>query len=160
MTFGRLFGGLGGHLDDLRVSLEKGGILGAKPFHSSPISILQTCILGTSRCDFAVEAVTIFSQGWLRDAKLRAQRCILGHRGPASVRKQLPPSGIKTSESPRGSLTRIEYQLGYYSTRSTRINSYFGIVSDDLDGTNRGLSGHSFQRYLATDTPNPSSKII
>ena len=29
MTFGRLFGGLGGHLDDLRDTLEKGGILGA-----------------------------------------------------------------------------------------------------------------------------------
>ena len=29
MTFGRLFGGLGGHLDDLRDSLEKAGILGA-----------------------------------------------------------------------------------------------------------------------------------
>ena len=43
---------------------------------------------------------------------------------------------------------RIVYQLGHYSTRSTRINSDFGIVSDDLDGTNRGLSGHSFQWYL------------
>ena len=29
MTFGRLFGGLGGHLDDLRDTLENGGILGA-----------------------------------------------------------------------------------------------------------------------------------
>ena len=44
-------------------------------------------------------------------------------------------SGRITSESPGGSLTRIVYQLGHYSTRSTRINSDFGIVSDDLDGT-------------------------
>ena len=62
-------------------------------------------------------------------------------------------SGRITSESPGGSLTRIVYQLGHYSTRSTRINSDFGIVSDDLDGTNRGLSGHSFQRHLAIPRP-------
>ena len=62
-------------------------------------------------------------------------------------------SGRRISESPGGSLTRIVYQLGHYSTRSTRINSDFGIVSDDLDGTNRGLSGHSFQRHLAIPRP-------
>ena len=67
-------------------------------------------------------------------------------------------SGRKISESPGGSLTRIVYQLGHYSTRSTRINSDFGIVSDDLDGTNRGLSGHSFQRHLAI--PRPALELL
>ena len=52
----------------------------------------------------------------------------------------------------RGSLIRIAYQLGHSSPRSTRINSYFGIVSDDLDGTNRGLSGHILQSYLASES--------
>ena len=67
-------------------------------------------------------------------------------------------SGRKISESPGGSLTRIVYQLGHYSTRSTRINSDFGIVSDDLDGTNRGLSDH-LGKQNGTRTPFNKSSL-
>ena len=45
MTSGRLLGGLGRHLDDLRDSLGKGGNLGADPFTRH---LYQYCKLASS----------------------------------------------------------------------------------------------------------------
>ena len=72
--------------------------------------------------------------------------------------KHLPKGPGGSRGSPTPVKLGMVYQLGHYSTRSTRINSYFGIVSDDLDGTNRGLSDH-LGKQNGTRTPFNKSSL-